>query len=277
MSATEALRVWVGKFYQIHQRSNYFDKSGNVPYEDTPDTHRMRSEMTLLNNWLMNMDIRLSSSDFVIQEKIPTIEINKRKLRRYFSRGDTEFRSGGRLFDGFWVNMDKRTRKNSIHLNNKETCILDYTAMSPRILYGFSGVTPKDEDAYTIPGYEQSRDGIKTIFNSMTFTDGPLSRFPKHTKDKFNQSCRIEDVMKAIIKHHKPIAMYLNTEIGHAVQKVESDIIVKCMLLCMEQDIPVLPIHDALIFPFDKKHEGTEIMKRVFKEKTGLDGIIKIE
>ena len=71
--------------------------------------------------------------------------------------------------------------------------------------------------------------------------------------------------------------MYLNTEIGHAVQKVESDIIVKCMLLCMEQDVPVLPIHDALIFPFDKKHEGTEIMKRVFKEKTGLDGIIKIE
>ena len=57
----------------------------------------------------------------------------------------------------------------------------------------------------------------------------------------------------------------------------ESDIIVKCMLLCMEQDISVLPIHDALIFPFDKKHEGTEIMKRVFKEKTGLDGIIKIE
>ena len=259
------------------KRSNYFDKSGNVPYEDTPDTQRMRSEMTLLNNWLMNMDIRLSSPDFVIQEKIPTIEINKRKLRRYFSRGDTEFKSGGRLFDGFWVNMDKLTRKHSIHLNNKETCILDYTAMSPRILYGFSGVTPKDEDAYTIPGYEQSRDGIKTIFNSMTFTDGPLSRFPKHTKDKFNQSCRIEDVMKAIIKHHKPIAPYLNTEIGHAVQKVESDIIVKCMLLCMEQDISVLPIHDALIFPFDKKHEGTEIMKRVFKEKTGLDGIIKIE
>ena len=259
------------------KKGDYFDKSGNVPYEDTPDTHRMRSEMTLLNNWLMNMDIQLVSSDYLNKEKIKSIQINNRKLRRYFTRGDSKFNTGGRLFGGFWMKMSKSLRKESMYLNEEEIITLDYQNMAPRILYGFIGAKHDEQDSYIVPGYEKYRSGIKKMFNSMTFTDGPLSRFPKNIKKEFAQNHNIGRVCAAIEHRHTPIAMYLNTEIGHALMKVESDIIVKCMLLCMEQDIPVLPIHDALIFPFDKKHEGTEIMKRVFKEKTGLDGIIKIE
>ena len=259
------------------KKEDYFDKVGYASYEDTPDTVRMREEMVLLNDWLSHMDIQLVSSDPYYQKEIKYIQIHNRKLRRFFTRGDRSFKSGGRLFGGFWLDMNKAMRRNTIYLDEENTCTLDYKNMAPRILYGLAEAEIDQDDAYTIRGYEAYRSGIKTVFNTMINKNGPLSKFPKGVKKEFERNHTIQWVSDAIRKRHKPIAKFLDTEIGHAIQKIESDIIVKCMLLCKERDIPVLPIHDALLFPFDKETEGREIMKRVFKEYTGIEGIINKE
>jgi len=78
-------------------------------------------------------------------------------------------------------------------------------------------------------------------------------------------------------KKHKPIFHLLNSQVGHHIQKIESDIIVKCMLMAQKQDIPALPVHDALIFPENKKEEGIRIMETAFKTLVGVQGQVKEE
>ena len=55
---------------------------------------------------------------------------------------------------------------------------LDYSQMAPRILYGLCGIRPTTEDCYKIPGYERDRNGIKKVFNAITFAEKELVRFP---------------------------------------------------------------------------------------------------
>ena len=45
----------------------------------------------------------------------------------------------------------------------------------------------------------------------------------------------------------------------------------------MSEDISCLPVHDALLFPKNKKEEGIRIMTTAFKEVTGVEGAIKEE
>ena len=120
---------------------------------------------------------------------------------------------------------------------------------------------PPAGDAYTLLGYEKYRSGVKTIFNSMTFTDKPIARFPRGVKKEFEEDHRIGRVINAIESKHQPISHLLNSQIGHKIQRLESDVIVKCMLMALYKNIPALPVHDALIFPQNKKEEGISIMK----------------
>jgi hypothetical protein len=254
------------------KKGGFFEKSGVQQYEDTALTNKMRSEVDKINDWLMKMDI-----DMALDDPTSDINTNNRKLRRYFTRGDLNFNSGGRLFGGFWLEMSKKLRKQILLLNEEFICILDFNNLGPTILYGLAKSTPPEGDAYRVSGFERYRAGIKTVFNCMTFTDAPLSRFPKGVKKEFEQEHRFHWVVNAIEKKHKPIFHLLNSQIGHHIQKIESDIIVKCMLMAQEQDIPALPVHDALIFPESKKEEGIRIMETAFKTLVGIKGQVKEE
>ena len=118
---------------------------------------------------------------------------------------------------------------------------------------------------------------MKTIFSTMTFTDKPLERFPKGVKKEFSENHRLHWITAAIEKKHQPIFHLLNSQIGHKIQRIESDIIIKALLLAMDEDIPALPVHDALLFPKNNKEEGIRIMTTAFKEVTGAEGAIKEE
>ena len=111
----------------------------------------------------------------------------------------------------------------------------------------------------------------------MTFTDAPLTRFPKGVKKEFEREHRFHWVVNAIEEKHKPIFHLLNSQVGHYIQKIESDIIVRCMLMAQEKDISALPVHDALIFPEHKKEEGKGIMETAFKTLVGVQGKVKEE
>ena len=177
-----------------NKKAHYWDKKGYLQYEDTAQTNRMRLELQQLNNWLIQMDIGFES-DY-------TTNIHNRRLRRVFTRGS--FDSGGRLFGGFWLDIPKKVRNEGLRLNGEAICTLDYSNLSALVLYGIAGKTLPDGDNYKIAQFIRHREGVKTIFNCMTFTDGPLSRFPRNTKKLFERSDRIGDVTKAILKYHQP-------------------------------------------------------------------------
>ena len=252
-------------------KAGYWDKSGYLQYEDTPDTVRLRSEVKPINNWLMSLDIQLEST---ISDRF---NVNDRKLRRYFTRGDHSFNSGGRLFGGFWLEMGKRQRKHGLYLDEESIATLDVKNLTSTILYGIAGKTPPPGDAYRIKGLEAYRKGVKQVFSSMTFTDGPLKRFPKGVKAAFRDEFRFHHVVNAIKSKHQPIAHLLDSQIGHQIQKVESDIMVKALLMCMEEGISALPVHDALIVPEIYTEQGIVILKAAFKAVIGATPEVSIE
>jgi len=254
------------------KKGGFFEKSGVQQYEDTDLTNQMRSDVLKINEWLVSMEI-----DAATDEISAEINTNNRKLRRYFTRGDLTFGSGGRLFGGFWLEMSKKDRGTYLWLDNEPICTLDFVNLAPSILYAMVGKTPPEGDAYTLPGYEKHRSGVKTIFSTMTFTDKPLERFPRGVKKEFENNHRLSWITKAIKDKHQAIFHLLNSQIGHQIQKTESDIIIKALLTAMKEDISCLPVHDALLFPKSKKEQGIRIMSHAFKEITGSEGAIKEE
>ena len=51
--------------------------------------------------------------------------------------------------------------------------------MRPRILYGVCRMIPTSNDCYRIPNYDRYRNGIKKVFNNMTFVEKPMTRYQK--------------------------------------------------------------------------------------------------
>ena len=53
--------------------------------------------------------------------------------------------------------------------------------MTPRILYGLAGETPRRGDADAAPGLEPWREGMNTLFNALVFDNAPRTRYPGHS------------------------------------------------------------------------------------------------
>lgn len=57
---------------------------------------------------------------------------------------------------------------------------------------------------------------------------------------------------------------------------LESNIMVKVLLLLIEEDITALPIHDAVLVPVSHQDRAKEVMREVHKEVSGIDPVITL-
>ena len=203
------------------EKNDLWDHGGTLEYEDNELTNLYRNKMNLINQWIRNADLKYMVPFH--EKDIHNYDLDSRLLKRYFTRGS--FKSGGRLFGGFWQQMKKVHRENLL-INADEIVRLDYSQMSPKILYGYCGLVPELEDCYLIEGYEHCRKGIKKVFNAMTFSNEPMTRFPKGINSLFPVKTRFKDVSDAIEKEHFRIAHMFYTGIGHYLQFMESQILV---------------------------------------------------
>ena len=145
---------------------------------------------------------------------------------------------------------------------------LDYSQMTPNILYGYCGLLPQMEDCYHIKGYEYCRKGIKKVFNAMTFSDGPITRFPKGINSLFPVKTRFKEVADAIENAHSRIAHLFYTGIGHYLQFLESQILVEVLLKLIDKGITALPIHDAVLVSEIHVYKSKQVMEQVFLDMT---------
>ena len=101
-----------------------------------------------LNSWLEDADIgfdpRLTTARSMF-ERDGYIGISL--------KGD--FKSGGRLFRGFWQTLPKRARLLGISIEGEGVVELDYSQLNPMLAYARVRCSPPSGDAYTLPGLEQ--------------------------------------------------------------------------------------------------------------------------
>jgi len=252
-------------------KRGHWDGGEWVDYQDNARTCRYRAELERINDSLAQADIYFDG----VTKDGRLIDEGDRVLRRYFNNGS--FQQGGRLFGGFWQSISKAERASGLTIDGEEVVTLDFEQMAARVLYGLAKVTPPEGDAYDIPGYENCREGVKQVFNSLRFFEKPLFRFPKGTRELFPKGASVREVVAVISQKHEAIAHLFCQGIGFQDMFIESEILVDVLLKLLDQRITALPVHDAVIVAKSKAPLVKEVMLSVFQAHTGVTGAVEEE
>lgn len=253
-------------------RDSLWDEGAMLEYEDTPVTSGYRDQMRTINRWLRQADLDF---DDLYAGEGKVVDVSNRMLRRIFTQGS--FESGGRLFGGFWQMLGREERRLGLHINGEQSVELDYGQATPRIAYGVLETVLPMEDAYSIPGFESHRAGMKKVLNAMLFADKPLARMPKGVRKEFSAQHSISEVVSAIEAAHAGLKELFYTGIGHKLQFMESQIMVDVLVRLMSEGVVALPIHDAILVPVSSKELGLRVMDTVFQDHTGIVSKISVK
>ena len=165
-----------------------------------------------------------------------------------------------------------------------DTNIAHSSQLNPILCYSVAEAEPPADDAYTIPGLEQYRAGIKRVFNAMLFHH-PVTKFPKRgprelkeTKTLFPKGIKCGGVV-AMIRHYHPKlkGVLSNGNIGHHLQFLESQIMMRVLRCCREGNIVALPVFDCVVVRASAYDTVSEIMQREFKAVSGLNIAVKLD
>ena len=182
------------------------------------------------------------------------------------------FDSGGRLFGGFWEILPKGVRLRGLSIEGEHVVGLDYSQLNPRLAYSLAKAEPPSGDAYTLPGLEQCRDGVKKLFNAMLFDDRPRRQFPKGARELFPRQVKIAQVTGAIFERHPMLRGVLSAAgIGHSLMFLESEILMRVLRQCQKRGIVALPVFDCVVVKVSVADSVRRIMRQEFKAVAGLE------
>lgn len=260
------------------ERADDFKEADLEDYEDDPHTVRYRQEVRAINAWLRGVPITTRA---FLGFPLPLVDLRERNLRRYFTR--SSFTSGGRLFGAFWQQMGKADRLRGLLIDGQEVVETDYSAAVPRLLYGVAGMaipTALQDDPYRIPGFEQSRPGIKKLFNALLFDPPQTKRrnFPRQSKERFDRGelARVGGVVGPVIdaikQAHYPVADRFGTGVGHRLMFLESQTLIAVLLELLQRNAPALPIHDAVLTSQRNARMAERVMLETFEKIAGIEG-----
>ena len=253
-------------------------------YRDDATTRGYRSELQTINEWLARADIQFDGS---VYDK--RVDVYARRLYRRFTQG--RFDSRGRLFGGFWQSLPNKperfpysVRLRGLRIDGEPVIGLDYSQLNPILCYSVAQAEPPPGDAYTLPGLEPYRDGVKRVFNAMLFRH-PVAKFPKRTskeieerKALFPKGIKCGGVVATILYCHPKLKRVLSSgNIGHHLQFLESQIMMRVLRRCRERNVIALPVFDCVVVRASVEATVGEIMLREFKAVAGLNITVKRE
>ena len=233
-------------------------------YEDDKTTLSPRQQMTDINAWLDTAEITCSH---------PQVDPAQRRLRRIFNNSD--FAQGGRLYGGFWQAMSSDERQEHILIEDDWCVELDYGQMSLLLLYARAEAQEHlpSGDLYDLSEYgfpTESRPGIKKVIQAIINSPELPRRLPKGARKHFPSRISLRDVLRAVERKHPVIFPLMTSGIGMQLFRKESDILVNVLEALRSEGIVALPIHDAVIVMEEHKQTTITIMKKVFKDHTGI-------
>ena len=231
-------------------------------YQEDEATLALRQQMTDINAWLCKADISCSH---------PQVDPTQRRLRRIFNNSD--FAQGGRLYGGFWQAMSSDDRQEHILIEGDCCVELDYGQMSLAILYGLTGTKPPEGDLYDLSAEgipTDYRKGVKKVIQALINSSKVPTKMPKGVRKLIPSRYNIKDILEAVAKKHPAIYPQMTSGIGMLLFRKESDILVDVLETLRSEGIVALPVHDAVVVRDDNSDKAKAVMKKVFKEHTGI-------
>ena len=250
-------------------------RSRLIGYADTDDTVRMRNELDIINFHLGGVKLTLPAVfdiEFDDRKRLGRfvrfddrcVLVSQLRTYRSFCRGS--FDLGGRAY-GWWQQLSKELRS-QILLDGEEVVEPDFSQLHATMLYALREL-PVPGDAYIIPGYD--RDTIKIAFNviiNARTTQAAIGAVQKELKAAALQHDKAyaTQIVRAVKAAHPDIKEDFGSDKGVMLMRKDSDIIVKTMLVLVDERIPFLPVHDSVVCRKSDKDRVMQVMKDSFIE-----------
>ena len=230
------------------------------------------------------------------KEKI--IDLNRRYLTRRFNKPDSSSNYeavGGRYYGAFWQNMNEDDRS-LITINGEpvEEEELDYSCVSLQIAYASVG-----RRLFTKGGCKIKEDGYNVDISGIAIGNTPLLLNPKQARKIVKKATQImmntasakvasdasgkefkkllpkvfskyeffeiskyaQQVIQRICKRHSIISKFFFSDFGVESQFIDSEIMTEVHKRCREHGIPILSVHDSILYPKSKR----PIVEPIFK------------
>ena len=253
----------------------------------------MENEMLEINEFLAEANISWEGSEW------DRPDLENRQLQRIFNpveglneeNSEKDFIGFGRLYGAFWVGMKKDLRQ-YIRIDGERPAYLDFCQMNVRLAYFLSGEhPPANEDLYDLTehlaGYDGSKQwrwAVKEFFNSVWYCtnhtmpnniffpcDEKLRPSKKRQNRYVKKTVTYDSVYYAICRKHPKLRKILERrKIGYEMARLESDIMVRILLLLKGKGVTALPIHDGLMVPASRAEQARAVMAQVSQEKLGF-------
>lgn len=192
----------------------------------------------------------------------------------FLTRKFTEsYERGGRLYGGFWQNMPKVIRAQLL-IDSEPTVELDYSRIHPTMIFAEKGL-PLDRDPYRVPGYEHMEAAGKITFNRLLNAKRAIQFRSREDREWFSNREDFKAYRDAMIEHLSPISDTFQRDYGVRLQKRDSQIAILVLSKCMDQGIPVYPVHDSFIVKQSNSDRLRIIMIESFRDVIQIDSLIK--
>lgn len=85
---------------------------------------------------------------------------------------------------------------------------------------------------------------------------------------------KAKELIDAFMKKHKALEEFFCTSFGLELQRMDSDIVDKILTMSVEQNIPVLPIHDSFVVRQSDKQKLLDMMVSEYCEVMGFSSVV---
>lgn len=254
----------------LRSRKDYGATAKQIDYRDTPTTKRWRREVIHINQCLRQASITLTlpgSDEIAFDRDGQPLETYRRCLRRVFNNGT--WKHGGRLWGGFWMNMERSARFALLRVDGEPVANVDFGSLFARLTYARAHQRQPDSDLYDISGDGSCRDGWKHLMNALLFAEKPLKQWPRGIRELFSVGWSLKDAIAAIARRHALIAHLFGRGLGFALMRLESDMLVAVVTKLFEQGVTALPLHDSVLVAQSNAEITQRVMEDAFRNATG--------
>lgn len=191
---------------------------------------------------------------------------------------------GGRYYGPYWQGLSESMRR-QITIDGEEVDReIDFNCMHPRMAYAQAGIIkPYNYDAYDfdcnlkIPiNSIDWRKFIKTVVNALICSSNEhqgfgviqkelLGRFPHIYECRAATEFDARRVHAAILKEHVAISHFFSSDAGVRLQFLDSQVMTSIHAKARALGIPVLSIHDSILYPPSHRNVTQTIFHDTFE------------
>ena len=235
-----------------------------ISYTDTPDVEAQHKALEQYNTFMAEQNVQIPTPFGFMRDVFMT--------RRTFT--DESWQLGGRLFGGGFQQLSKEERK-WITINGEPAVELDIKSCHTTMAFAHVGIdwyAQSDQDLYSrLEKDDWPRDVVKKAFNIMMNAKSRNAAVGSLNYEQARSGFLMEngmvpfkkwstDLVQSIQDAYPELEDVFYAELGNHFMNKEGNICIAIAEWGVEEQVPVLTVHDSFICPTSMAHKLGEVI-----------------